>query len=241
MKQIKKSEEITNPVEGLKITVTTFENSNDAPTTTIEISEELKKTVADYIENFTEKTGLIKGVANLLNLEYYSKHPITNRNTCVVKFGGLYKDGAQIKRLFGIDDRKEPEDNNTEKADKPKTTNTRHVSRVTKLLRARADFKNRCKEIVFDSIDNCSDLNTFFFECFKAAKKRDAADKKASDWVYQNSTRAKQKAKKVETAQKAIDELSEKQKDEFMAKQMGLSVEQYSILKPQIEAMKQTK
>lgn len=231
MEQIKKNEEITTPVDGLKITVTTFENSNEEPTTTIEISDDLKKTVTDYIENFTEKTGLIKGIASLLNLEYYSKHPITDRKTCVVKFGGLYKDNTQIKRLFGIEDKKEQTDNNTEKADKPKTTKINHVSRVTKLLRARADFKNRCKEIVFDSIDNCSDLNTFFFECFKAAKKRDSADKKAADWVYQNSTRAKQKAKKVETAQKAIDDISEDEAFKLLADKLGYSVEELKALK----------
>lgn len=231
MEQIKKNEEITTPVDGLKITVTTFENSNEEPTTTIEISDDLKKTVTDYIENFTEKTGLIKGIASLLNLEYYSKHPITDRKTCVVKFGGLYKDNTQIKRLFGIEDKKEQTDNNTEKADKPKTTKINHVSRVTKLLRARADFKNRCKEIVFDSIDNCSDLNTFFFECFKAAKKRDSADKKAADWVYQNSTRAKQKAKKVETAQKAIDDIPEDEALKLLADKLGYSVEELKALK----------
>lgn len=232
MKQTKINEEITNPVEGLKITVTTFENSNEKPVTTIEISDELKKTVADYIENFTEKTGLIKGVANLLNLEYYSKHPITDRKTCVVKFGGLYKDNTQIKRLFGIEDTTEKETTEKETTEKNKVTTKKHVTRLIKLQRAKNDFKKRCQEILINSsIDNCSDLNTFFFECFKAAKKRDESDKKASDWVYQNSTRAKQKAKKVETAQKAIDDISEDEAFKLLASKLGYSVEELKALK----------
>lgn len=228
----------TNPVSGL--TVTTYTDGK----TQIDVSEDLKKQIIDFMASYDRevaKCGFVEAVAKKINCVFHSRHPITGRATGHVKIGGRYLDKEQLKKLFGYETTREAADTK-EAADKPRTTTTKHVTRLIKLQRAKSDFKKRCQEIVFNSsIDNCSDLDTFFFACFKAAKKRDAADKKAADWVYQNSTRAKQKAKKVETAQKAINELSEKQKDEFFAKQMGLSVEQYLILKPQIEAMKQAK
>lgn len=232
--------ETSQPVDGL--TVTTYTDN----TTKIEVSEDLKKQMIDFMAYYNkevEKCGFVEYIAKKINCDFFSKHPITDRGTGHVKIGGRYLDKEQLKKLFGYETTKEPADTKeTDGNTKPKTPGKKHVTRVTKLIRARADFMNRCKEIVFNtSIDSCQNLNAFFLDCFKAAKKRDDADKRASDWVYQNSARAKAKAKKVDNAQKAINELSDKQKDEFMAKQMGLSVEQYLILKPQIEAMKQTK
>lgn len=221
--------ETTKPVDGLA--VTTYTDN----TTKIEISEDLKKQMIDFMASYNkevEKCGFVEAVAKKINCDFFSKHPITGRATGHVKIGGRYLDKEQLKKLFGyVETTKEPADTK-EASNKPKTPGKKHVTRVTKLLRARTDFVNRCKEIVFNtSVDSCQNLNAFFLDCFKAANKRDRDDKKASDWVYNNSTRAKQKSKKVETAKKAIDDIPEDEALKLLAAKFGYSVDELKALK----------
>ena len=92
------------PVEGLQTTTTETTSKNEVleQHTIIEISSELCEKVREYYNAHHTENGMLRALAKIVGVPYYTKHPITGRSTGHAEINGEYYDLWAFLSLFNV-------------------------------------------------------------------------------------------------------------------------------------------